>query len=217
MSPCYGAWAPRLRRRSEVAMPRLLNIYDADNNFISRGADEARSADYTIGVKGGTRGFVRALDTLVAQGETFDRAVVSTHGNEGMIFFNGEAILGDDWKKLSSRGYEKLFPSFSKLYFTGCRIGEGEAGWNFLANVGILFLRNGGGFTMAHDSLGFAVGGPIPRALAILYTHNPLTGLVGDVLLWVGLKGKVIHNPWDDVKGYQIEPGGRAVNRVIFT
>jgi len=196
----------------------LLNIYDGDDVWLARAADEARDAEYAIAVKGGTGGFVRALDDLVKQGKTFDRAVISTHGGEGRILFSGERIFAADWKKLAGRGYERIFPLGARIYFPGCNIAVGEAGWDFLAEAGKLFLRLGGGLVFAHDTKGIALGGKLSRVVVMAasrFVLGPAAGPASDLAIWFGLGGKVIHPwPWDTVKGYVIARGGVPVQRI---
>ena len=207
-----------------VTMPDLLdllNIYDDDDNFVAKGADTSRSADHSIGVSGGAGGFVKALDSLVAKGMTFKRAVISTHGGEGHISFGGERISAGSWAKLAGRGYEKIFPFGGRIYFPGCRVAGSEEGWQFLESAGRVLLRTNGGVIFAHTSLGFAVGGPVGRVTVMMAAHlivpfNPLS-LASDAFIWFGLKGKVVHpNPWDDVKGVLVSPGGVNMHRIFL-
>ena len=233
-------------------MPGLLNIYDATVNPLARGADISRSADHSIGVSNWAE-FGRALDGLAAQGKTFDRVVISTHGNEGVISFGKDAVNAATWGTVANRGWEKIFPSYTRIYFTGCHVagndtpgdnpvesafhslmpgnsvrnavrtalqgGPHEKGWRFLEEAGKALLRGGGGLVFAHDSYGYAIGGKGGRALTILLAKvvNPAGGLMQDVLIWLGLKGKVVHPPWDNVWGVWFMPGGSPAGRVNLT
>lgn len=199
-------------------MPGLLHIYDDEVNFAMRGSYQAKSADEIRAIGGGTAGFVKALDDLVRQGKTFDSFLVNTHGNEGRIYFAHEPIYDTSWKKLAGRGYERLFPTGAKIYFTGCNVAESGSGWQFLAEAGKLFLQRAGGYVLGHDSTGFAIGGPVGRAAVIALEHviaGPFAGPVTDVLTWIGLKGKTVH-PWGETRGYYIAPGGFALSRFVL-
>ncbi|HEX2885888.1 hypothetical protein [Vineibacter terrae] len=193
-------------------MSRLVNIYDADDHFLSRGSDEARAADLAVPVSGGVKGFTGALDKLVTEGRTFDRAVISTHGNEGLIAFNHEHITASTWRRLAGRGYDRIFPGYARIYFPGCNVAESEAGWAFLEEAAKVFLYRGGGDVFAHTTKGLAVGSWPMRAMAVLYNQvNPVRrvlGIAADVAVWAGLKGKIVHPPWTTVRGCLVMPGG---------
>lgn len=187
-------------------MSGLLNIYDAEN-WLTRGTARARSIPdgwgaarqiHSVGIEGGIQGLVPALDRLVSQGLTFNRCVFTTHGNAGMIFFSGEALNSERLGRLVGRGYEKIFPTFSNIYFSGCNVAEDDAGWAFLRKAGEVFLRVSGGYVFAYDSLGFGFGHPIAA------------GPLG----FGFLKGKVVH-PWGEVRGYVISAGGHVLQRVV--
>ena len=182
---------------------RLLHIYDGDFNWLMRSSAVGRKASHTIKVTGGVAGFFRELDALVAKRMTFDRAVIESHGNAGMIFFKGQVIRASDWRQRSGRGYERLFPNVARIYFTGCNVADQEAGWEFLTEAGKLFLRGSGGLVFAHDSVGFAAGNVV---------HSAMFGLV----YALAFKGKTIHPPWDTVKGVYIDAGGTGASRVTL-
>jgi len=107
---------------------------------------------------GGTDALVSALDNLVAKGSTFRRVVFSTHGRPGTIWIGDEAIDSTVlYEHFEFRNYSRLFPSFTRMYFCGCNVGDLEAGWRFLETAGRLFLRSQGGDVFAWTSLGFAL------------------------------------------------------------
>ncbi|MGH6928215.1 MAG: hypothetical protein ACREEV_07855 [Dongiaceae bacterium] len=157
---------------------------------------------HSVGVEGGMAGLCPALDRLVAQRLTFDRCVFTTHGNKGMIFFADSHNYVDVERlgKLAGRGYERIFPTFSRIYFTGCNVAESDAGWAFLRKAGEIFLRLGGGYVFAHDTKGYSFSRPF-------FGLGPLGAGF--------LKGKFIHPPWDEVRGYIISPGGHVLQRVV--
>ena len=133
----------------------LLQIYDADD-WLMRSTGALRGADETIGVSGGIKGLIKALDKLVSEGNVFGHAVFHTHGNEGLIAFNNDRITTQVLKeKFTDRKYERLFPIFSRIYFNGCKVTAGDAGWEFLETAGAIFLRNMGGQTFGHTDSGY--------------------------------------------------------------
>lgn len=189
----------------------LLHIYDADDWLIRR-LSWRPNTDVTVAVTGGPEGLIKALDKLVADGKTFDSAVFDTHGNAGLIAFDDRRIFAD-WsyekgkQKISAqfrgRGYERLFPTTTRIYFSGCNVSEGGSGWQFLETAGSIFLRLTGGVVFAHDSKGYPL---LPYALPLFF------GIAG----WVGFaktQGHVLH-PTGATRYAVIAPGGRAVERL---
>jgi hypothetical protein len=57
-------------------------------------------------------------------------------------------------KFYSNQGYEKLFDMYAKIYFNGCDIADNGGGWDFLDAAGRVFLKTGGGVTLAQTKLG---------------------------------------------------------------
>src|SRR5262249_31480945 len=92
------------------------------------------------------------------EGKRFTRAVFDTHGNSGGITFNGQWLTADVLRdSFEGRGYDTLFPFMGRIYFSGCNVAEGDAGWSFLEAAARAFLRRGGGVAFGHTSKGFAV------------------------------------------------------------
>ncbi|HEX5431365.1 MAG TPA: hypothetical protein VFW83_05330 [Bryobacteraceae bacterium] len=105
----------------------------------------------------------RSLADLVAKGQTFNKVVFQTHGNSGMIFFNHVPITASDFRSsFAGKGYDRLFPRKTKIYFDGCVVAQGSAGWDFLVAAGETFLRGPGGLTMAYTSVGSGIPGWVP-------------------------------------------------------
>lgn len=103
------------------------------------------------------------LDRLVAEKAYFSRLLVQCHGGPGNLKIAGGSIwdttLRDDF---TGRGYEGLFPLYTRIYFDGCNVAEGSLGTDFLAAVGKLFLRRGGGEVIGWTSAGYGMSGWIP-------------------------------------------------------
>jgi hypothetical protein len=99
------------------------------------------------------------LDKLVRKQATFDRVLVQTHGEPGVLKFGKydlwSWILQRDY---APRAYYKLFPVFTKFYFDGCNVGAGGRGDSFLTAVGETFFRLGGGQASAWTSPGYVYG-----------------------------------------------------------
>jgi hypothetical protein len=142
-----------------------LYIYDSSSSLDRKQAAGRFSGDsgvVTLGV-GSVAELQVGLDQLTTQGQTFNRLLFQTHGNSGMIFFNHAAITaGNLLASFLGKGYETIFPHRTKVYFDGCNVAEGKAGWDFLAAAGEVFLRMQGGITMGYTSLGAGLPGWIP-------------------------------------------------------
>lgn len=102
------------------------------------------------------------LSRLVTQGKTFNKVLFQTHGNSGMIFFSQEAVTAGTLANYSDKNYHRLFPNKTKMYFDGCDVADGKAGWDFLQAAGKLFFISGGGLTMGYTSLGSGMPGWVP-------------------------------------------------------
>jgi hypothetical protein len=103
------------------------------------------------------------LDRLVAEKAYFSRVLVQTHGAPGRIDFNGLSIYDTTLKThFAGRGYERLFPLYTRIYFDGCNVAEGSSGDGFLQTVGEIFLRRGGGEVFGWTSLGYGITHRIP-------------------------------------------------------
>ena len=139
--------------------PPLLHIYDAADRgtrltaWIRR--NSWRSNVYPLPIEDGLAGLMRALDKLAAERKTFQHCLIETHGNAGVIFFKGEFL---DGQRLTiffgGRGYESIFPHWSRIYFNGCNIADDDKGWDLLDAAGQMFLRIGGGETFASTRFG---------------------------------------------------------------
>jgi hypothetical protein len=166
-------------------MPGKLYIYDN-----SSGADRLQAAGRMSGTQAVTRPVASVEDlhatlaALVTSNSTFSRVVFQTHAASGMIFFNHQAINAAVLRSaFAGRGYERIFPNRAKLYFDGCSVADGNAGWDFLDAVGEIFLRNGGGVAMGWTSAGIAMPGFLP---------------------WIG--GNTVH-PWGSYRFIDFAPG----------
>jgi hypothetical protein len=176
---------------------QLLHIYDAESISIRATAWARRNSGighlltYPVPVVGGIRGLQGALDKLVADGETFQRALFETHGGVGHISFDGERIDADVLRSMyRGRGYEKIFPwALSKIYFNGCAIADGNDGWSFLDTAGSVFLRMAGGVTLAQ------------------------TGPGRIVLPWAVMTGHVVHFSADTCYSFILAGGAVAGHR----
>jgi Domain of unknown function (DUF4347) len=114
----------------------------------------------TIGVPFGIGNLQKVFEQLAGNNQTFDRVVFQTHGDPGKIYFGSEAVNADVLKTRFT-GYESMFPKYTRMYFDGCNVAEGEAGTNFLLAAGLVFLR-GGGEAFGWKTLGHGVWGWIP-------------------------------------------------------
>lgn len=136
-----------------------LSVYDADDEFC-RSFGENRDAARKLAVTGGLGGLKSAWDGFVASpGGDYSRVVFDTHGNQGMIFFHGQAL---DWGGVGAlfggRDYAKIFPGFTRIYFDGCNVAEGSFGWLFLQEVAKSLLKAGGGMVFGWTSKGYTFG-----------------------------------------------------------
>jgi hypothetical protein len=137
-----------------------LYIYDAGDKLLGDGPHDADS--HRLGITGGVKGLHQALGQLVNEGKTFTKVLWQTHGNAGLIRFKDKTtgdksfIIAESWRgsEFIGKGYEKLFPKPTKMYFDGCNVAEGDDGWRFLENAGSLFLHEGG-VVMGWTSSGF--------------------------------------------------------------
>jgi hypothetical protein len=140
-----------------------LYIYDTSSSIDRRqaaGRFSGSSKVTTIGA-GSVAELHTKLGECLAQQLSFNRVLFQTHGNSGMIFFNHVAITADTLRSAFG-GYRQLFPGRTKMYFDGCNVADGAAGWTFLAAAGEVFLKNGGGITMGYTSLGSGLPGWVP-------------------------------------------------------
>jgi len=170
----------------------LLYVYDATVSAL----EDRNDADFTVRVKGG--GFVMSqeFDKIIAQGMTYKRAVVTCHGKPGVIRFDGNDIDSKRLKELfENKGYDKMFPGKTRIYFNGCNVGDEEIGLEFLETAGSIFLKRGGGEVFAMDNKG-------------VFFDKVVSGLT---LPWGGwMHGHVAH-PFGTIRSVQVYPGGVVV------
>jgi len=100
--------------------PTLLHIYDSSDLMIDITTSVRRvfgmDRVHRIAVKG-RFDLVDAIDELVAKDMTFNRCLFETHGSSGSIYFGGDAIDGDVFRRWFSRGWNRLFAYHSRIYF----------------------------------------------------------------------------------------------------
>lgn len=133
---------------------------------------------------------------LVKTGTKFGAIVFATHGSGAEIKLGSNRIHSFDFSHyLASSGLENLFSTYGRVYFSGCNIGEGNEGWEFLEAAGKVFLRGFGGECFAWTSYGFGINESAPLIGPRFAPHQ--------VHLWGELR-KVI-----------IAPGGLVANRVV--
>jgi hypothetical protein len=184
--------------------------HDADDGIVFGGDrdDTVRlPASSLTGLQGG-------LDQLVKDKKTFDRVLWMTHGSPGGIYFGDDflgvkALAGDGF---AGKGYGKLFPKPTKMYFSGCNVAGDtdcsgscspearDIGWRFLEAAGKLFLQ-GGGYTMGWTSLGHGWNQKIIRMLVSSHSvhfsgdvRHVTFGPGGKVLERLSYDGGFVHN-----------------------
>lgn len=136
-------------------------------------------------ITGDGSNFISALDNLVQTRQTFHRVLFETHGSPGAIYF-GKASIPSSWvwAYMTTRNYDLITPNKTRIYFNGCNVAEGNAGWDFLRAMAKVFLLRGGGEVFGHTSLGFATK-------------------------W-GIYPKVFHL-WGDLRKVHVAPGGKII------
>jgi hypothetical protein len=127
-----------------------------------------------------------ALDGYLAKRMVFNRVLFQTHGDAGLAWFGNDEIHDYSWKWFENKGYEKLFPTYSRIYFDGCDIADGKEGVKFLRAAGRVFLKGQGGEVVGWTSFGLGLPGIVPFIGG--HTIHPF----GDVV-------KVIFAPGDTV------------------
>jgi len=159
----------------------LLHIYDDDDWRMSL-MTKRKDAEKVIAVKGGALKMVEHLDGVVASKKRYDRVLFETHGAPGWIGMGKHGIDARWMRSLGNRHYDSFCDPGTRLYFNGCNVAEGDAGWDFLRGAAEVFLIGRGGVCFGHTSTGFA---------------DPLTG-------------HVVH-PWGDTRHVVMMPGGDAI------
>jgi hypothetical protein len=192
-------------------MADLLYIYDATNSLMKGVASVNSDGNLLtrLGIRGGLAELRRELSRLVAQGWVFQRAVFNTHGNAGVIAFDNADTGNTDFlhhyevkSMLGSSNYDRLFPyQFTRIYFSGCNVAEGDEGWAFLTAAGEALLKNSdGGSTFGWTSKGFGMTWWTPLVL-----NSFATSLAA---------GNVVH-VWGDVRVVIFGHGGRVLERYV--
>ncbi|MFN8179249.1 MAG: hypothetical protein U0167_15060 [bacterium] len=116
----------------------------------------------TVGV-GSKAQLLAELGGLVAANAYFSRVLVQTHGEPGCIKFDGLRIYDTTLKAdFAGRGFHKLFPLYTKIYFDGCNVANGSLGDGFLDTAGTIFLRAGGGEVSGWTTPGYGMSSWVP-------------------------------------------------------
>ena len=145
-------------------MSNKLYIYDNSDKIDRSQADGrfAKSSGLTTLSVGSVAELHKGLTALLTKGQTFTRVLFQTHGHSGRILFGDDRVYASDFAVFAGFPYHLLFPTRTKIYFDGCNVAEGEAGWAFLAAAGKALLRTSGGITMGYTSVGFGMPGWAP-------------------------------------------------------
>jgi hypothetical protein len=141
-----------------------LYIYDSSSEADIAQADGRFDEDevYTIAVPS-TEQLLAKLDRLVTIGARFTRVLFQTHGGPGHIKFDNASIWDITLKsKFAPRNYHTLFPQYTRIYFDGCNVADGDLGTEFLQAVGAILLKTGGGEAFGYTSPGYGVSGWVP-------------------------------------------------------
>ncbi len=160
----------------------LLHIYDS-SDWTIRGTAWVRGVTDQIAAKD-ANALTTALDALVAAHSTYDRILFETHGAPGVIGFGDDDIDSCWLTGAIKKNYNSLAALNARVYFNGCNVAEGKAGWAFLEAAATLFLCPGGGQVFGQTSAGFG---------------NPFTG-------------HVVHL-WGDTRTLFVDVSGRIVER----
>jgi hypothetical protein len=148
-------------------MPGKLFVYDtADPHNVNQARGRFSGVSGVTEIATDTvDGLLTGLDDLVRRRATFDRLLVQTHGGPGVIKFGTRRVFDTTWRdkeRFSGRGYEKLFPTYTRVYFDGCNVAEGDSGTQFLIAAGQVFTRLGGGEVFAFPDAGYGFPGTLP-------------------------------------------------------
>lgn len=135
----------------------LINSIFGAARAIGAGRDtKANEVAYDVHSVSELKGLLRAL---VADNTSFDAAVFSTHGNKGVIHFDGDPL---PWWMIYAQfyndkiDYSRLFPrNNARILFGGCNVAEDDDGWKFLLAAARSFLAYGGE-AIGWTSAGFA-------------------------------------------------------------
>jgi hypothetical protein len=161
----------------------LLHIYDSSDSKIVQTAEKRGGDHHLVPIDDGNK-FVSTLDGLLKEGNAYDRVLFETHGSPGKIYFGNVYIDTDYMAGLAARLYSRLTTQNARVYFNGCNVAEGSAGWSFLEAAVKVFLTPGGGQVFGQTSVGFG---------------NPFNG-------------HVVHL-WGDTKTLFVDISGRVTER----
>lgn len=146
-------------------MLQKLYVYDRTSKWDKRQASgrfDAPKDLYTLPVNSLAELKI-GLVKLLSAGKTFDRALFQTHGNSGCIFIAGKEInSGVLTDEFAGTNLHRLFPRYTRMYFDGCNVAEGNDGIQFLTIAGTIFLQASGGVTLGFTSGGLGLPGWIP-------------------------------------------------------
>jgi hypothetical protein len=140
----------------------LLIIYDEDDRMSSATVIGRRlqAGVRLVSVTGGASNLIAALDNLLSSRRptSFNRIVFVTHASPGRIFFGNQSIDAN-WvtTNMRNRQYEKICPTRSRIYFTGCRVAAGPIGRTLFQSIARIFLKSAGGEIFGHTSDGWTV------------------------------------------------------------
>lgn len=169
---------------------RKLYIYDKSDGIDRRQANgrfDPGDDIVTLAVEN-IADLTQRLNQLAAANSTFDRLLIQTHGNSGKIFFGNTGVGAVNIGSIMA-GSEVMFPAWTRVYFDGCNVADGDAGWAFLEEAGKVLLKKAGGITYGWTSLGFGLPGWLPF-----------------------LGGHTVH-PWGDTRYVTFAPGGTPSGR----
>lgn len=145
-------------------MPGKLYVHDNSDEVDRDQADTRFGAGTVDEISVGSEEELHAeLGRRLAAGKTYDRMLVQTHGYPGILALGKGFITypGLD-TNFANKGYYKLFPAYTRIYFDGCNVAAGESGPKFLESAGKAFLRLAGGEVFGHNSYGYAMPWWVP-------------------------------------------------------
>ena len=146
-------------------MPNKLFIYNTEFWDMFRQLhrfDPMTDTDVTFLPATDRRAVHRGLDNFLAKRMVFDRVLFQTHGDSGLIWFGDDPLYTSSWASYEGKGYERLFPTYARIYFDGCNVGDGEEGVKFLRAAGRVFLKGMGGEVTAWSSFGLGLPAFVP-------------------------------------------------------
>jgi hypothetical protein len=157
---------PNLPLAERKTIPRKLFIYDEtgfEDRWQAHGRFRSDDDDVVTLPVGSRQDAVDGLDKLLSKGMVFDRMLIQSHGDHGLIWFGKNQIISSDWKSSFGDGnYDESFPTYSRIYFDGCDVAAGGMGVEFLRAAGRVFLKGMGGEVIGWTSFGLGLPGCIP-------------------------------------------------------